>query len=59
MKKSVTTGFRTSPELLEKCDKVADILLMNRNQLFNTILDKVCDEILKKMENNGKDDKQY
>lgn len=58
--KSKTTSIRLTEALIEKCDKVAQELGMNRNQLFCVVMERVCDQFLEAVEKrNGEGSKQH
>lgn len=50
-----TISVRVKLDLLEKCDKVAELLSMNRNQLFCVVLERVCDDILEEVKKNERE----
>lgn len=51
--KGQVKGLRLQEKLWEKIDKCAEICKMNRNSFCAEMLESVCDELLKKADNDG------
>ena len=56
MAKTETVSVRLRQEVLDACGKIANDMATTRSMFMTTVIEKVCDEMLKRM-NNGKSNK--